>query len=63
MTINFLEEVRENATIRVQLSVLFVDALEDDLIRNDVIKEAPMRLYVAIDLAKNSENLWEEDEE
>lgn len=53
LTIAFSEEVRENATIHVQLADLIMDVLE-----NDVIKEAPITLTVGIDLAKDSEKVW-----
>lgn len=48
--LTFLEEVRRNAAIQALLSDLFLTALENEHIRRDVIKEAPIRLSVAIDL-------------
>lgn len=58
-TIDFTEEVRENGAIQVHLADLFVTALENERIRYVVIKEAPIRLSVAIDLTKDSEKVWE----
>lgn len=48
-TIAFSGEVRDNATIQVQLADLLVD---------EVIKEVPIILSVAIYLAKDSEKEW-----
>lgn len=58
-TMTFPEEIRENATIRVQPVDLFVNALENERIRHDANKEALIRLSVSINLAKDSENVWE----
>lgn len=52
------KEVRENAAIQVQLVDLFVDALENKLIRYDIIKKDPKRLSVAISMVKDSEKSW-----
>lgn len=40
----FPEEAKENADIQAQLADLFVNALEKERIRYNVIKEAPIRL-------------------
>lgn len=53
-TIAFPEEVRENAAIQIQLADLFMDVLGYDM-----IKEAPIRFSVAINLVKDSEKVWE----
>lgn len=50
----FPEEVKQNAAIQVHLANLFIDALENENNRHDVIKEASIRLSVVIDLAKDS---------
>lgn len=46
----------------VLLANLFADVLENECIRHDVIKEAPIKLSVAIDLAKDSEKVLEKTE-
>lgn len=56
-TMAFPEEIRENAAIRVQLADLFVNALGNERIRYDEIKEAPIKLSMAINLAKDSEKV------
>lgn len=56
-TIAYPGEVSENAAIQVQLADLLVDALKNECIRHDMIKEAPIGLSVAIDLCK--ERIWE----
>lgn len=56
-TLAFSEKVRENAAIQAQLADLFVDALEYEHIKYDLIREVQTRLSVAIDLAKDSEKL------
>lgn len=58
-TIALPGEIRDNAAIQMQLPDLYVDASENERIRHDVIKEVPIRLSVIIDLAKDSENVWE----
>lgn len=49
----------ENFAIQAQLGDLFVDALDNERTRHVMIKEAPIRLSVAIDLAKYSDKVWE----
>lgn len=53
----FSEEVQKDAVIQAQLVDLFIDALEKERIKQDVIKKAPIRLSVVIDLAKTSEKV------
>lgn len=57
IAIAFPAEVRENTAIKVQLADLFIDSLESEIIRPDVIKESPTRLSVAIGLTKD-EKRW-----
>lgn len=54
-TIAFLEEVKENAAIQVHLVDLLVDVLENECIRHNTIKKAPVELSVAISLVKDSD--------
>lgn len=51
----FVKEVKENAAIQVQLANM--EALQNECIRHDVIKEAPVKLSAAIALAKNSQRI------
>lgn len=53
----FSEEVKDNVAIQNQLSDLYVEALHSGHIRHDVIKEASIKLSVAIVLAKYSERI------
>lgn len=55
----FQKEVKENAAIRVQLANLYLEALQNECIRHDVIKEAPVKLSAAIALAKKSQRILE----
>lgn len=54
-TIAFLEEAKENAAIQVQLADLLVDVLENECIRHNMIKKAPVGLSVVISLVKDTE--------
>lgn len=49
----------ENVAIQVHLVDLFVDALDNECTMHVIIKEAPIRLSVAIDLAKYSDKVRE----
>lgn len=53
----FSEEVRENIAKQAHLADLYVQAPQNEYIRHDVIKEAPIKLSVAIALAKDSERI------
>lgn len=57
--LSFPEEVRENVTIQADL---YVEALQNKCIRQDIIKEAPIKLLVAIALARDSQRIWEKVE-
>ncbi len=55
----FPEVVRDNAVMEAQLADLYVEALSDERVRHDVLKEGPLRLSAAIELAKESQGVWE----
>lgn len=57
-TVAFPEELRENAAFQVYLADLYVDALGNERIRHDVIKEGRVILLVSINLAKDNERVW-----
>lgn len=52
------DEVKENAAIQAQLANLFTDALKNERIRQDVIKEVPIRFSLSRDLTKDDEKFW-----
>lgn len=52
-TTAFPEEVRQYAAIQVHLVNLFVDTLENERIRRDLINEAPVMLSVALNQGEN----------
>lgn len=54
----FSDAVQEKAAIQAQFVDFFIDALEKECIKQGVIKKFPIRLSVAIDLAKFSEKVW-----
>lgn len=45
--------------MQAQLADLYVEALGDERVRHDVLKERPLRLPVAVELAKESQGIWE----
>lgn len=57
--LSFPEEVRENVTIQADM---YAEALQNKCIRQDIIKEAPIKLSVAIALARDSQRIWEKVE-
>lgn len=50
----FPEVVRDNAVMQAQLADLYVEALSDERVRHDVLKEGPVRLSAAIELARRA---------
>lgn len=58
-TLPFLKEARSNTTMQAQLADLYVEALQNERIWNDIKKDAPVRLSVAVALAKDSQVVWE----
>lgn len=57
-TLAFPGELRHNSVIQSQLAYLYVEALQNERIQHDVIKEALVMLSVAIALAKDSQGIW-----
>lgn len=55
----FPEVVRDNAVMQAQLADLYVEALSDERVRHDVLKEGPLRLSAAIELARESQGVWD----
>lgn len=55
----FTNEIRDNAAIQTLLVDLYVEALHNERIRHDAIKEAPTTLSAAIALARDSQKIWE----
>lgn len=55
----FPEVVRNNAVMQAQLANLYVEALSDERIRHNALKEGPLRLSAAVSLAKESQGVWE----
>lgn len=58
-TLAFPGEVRDNTAIQAQLVDLYIEALQNEYIRHDVIKEALVKLSVAIALAKYNQRIWQ----
>lgn len=50
-------EERNKAVLQVQLANLYVEVLQNECIQHGIIKEAPVKVAVA--LAKNSLRIWE----
>lgn len=55
----FPEVVRDNAVMQAQLADLYVEALSDERVRHDVLKEGPLRLSAAVELAGGSQCVWD----
>lgn len=52
-------DVKNNAVMQAQLADLYVEALSDERIRHDVLKEGPLRLSASVALSKESLGVWE----
>lgn len=62
MAVMAFSEVNGNAAIQAQLVNMYVEAFQNECIRHNVIKEAPVKLLVAITLTKGSQRIWEKVE-
>lgn len=58
-TLVFPGKVRENPVIQAQLADVHMETIQNEHIWHDVIKEAPVKLSVAIALAKNIQRILE----
>lgn len=53
------EAARECKVIQAQLVDLYVDALQDDEVRNEILRGRPARLADALELARDGERFWD----
>lgn len=58
-SVAFPDVVKNNGVMQAQLADLYVEALSDEHIHHDVLKEGPLRLSAAVALAKKSQGVWE----
>lgn len=45
--------------MQAQMADLYVEAPQNERVQHNVIKEAPVKLYAAVALAKDSQGVWE----
>lgn len=51
----FPEKFRSNEAMQAQMADLYVEAPQNECVQHNVIKEAPVKLYAAVALAKDSQ--------